>query len=81
METFDKTIGLDRLKMSHCNDSKVELGARKDRHEHIGEGFIGLNGFKALLNDPDFSKLPLILETEPDKVAEDLETLKTLRAK
>lgn len=82
MRNLDKTIGLDRLKMSHCNDSKVELGARKDRHEHIGDGFIGMSGFTALCHDPDFSKLPLmILETEPDKVAEDLKTLKLLRLK
>lgn len=78
---FDKAIGLKWLKMSHFNDSKIELGGRKDRHEHIGDGRIGEKGFGALL---DFfaSKsldLPLILETEHDKVKADIKILKTLR--
>jgi deoxyribonuclease-4 len=47
---FDKVIGLEWLKMSHINDSKIELGGHKDRHEHIGEGLIGEDGFKALLS-------------------------------
>ncbi len=80
---FDKIIGLKWLKMSHVNDSKVDFGARKDRHEHISEGKIGEKGFKAMLEY--FSKknldLPLIWETEHDKVKEDIETLKKLRNK
>jgi deoxyribonuclease-4 len=80
---FDKYIGLDFLKMSHVNDSKVELGSHKDRHEHIGEGLIGKKGFAAFL---DFLKkkkmsIPLILETEHDKVETDIRTLKVLREK
>lgn len=46
---FDKVIGLKWLKMSHINDSKIELGGKKDRHEHIGDGQIGENGFEALI--------------------------------
>ncbi|HEU0051310.1 MAG TPA: deoxyribonuclease IV [Patescibacteria group bacterium] len=76
---FDGVIGLKKLKMSHCNDSKVELGARRDRHEHIGDGFIGMNGFRAIVHHPKLKHVNLFLETEPDKVEEDLKTLKKLR--
>ncbi len=79
---FDKIIGLSRLKMSHCNDSKVELGARKDRHEHLGKGFIGLDGFKAIVNHPKLAHINLYLETEPDALREeDLALLKKMRGK
>jgi deoxyribonuclease-4 len=85
---FDKAIGLKWLKMSHVNDSKIDLGGRKDRHEHIGEGKIGEKGFGELLKylDSKFSTLdssvfPLILETEHDKVEQDIEILKKLRNK
>lgn len=80
-KSFDKVIGLTYLKMSHVNDSKVELGARKDRHEHINEGLIGKTGFLELMKYLEGKKLqiPLILETEHDKVEEDIKTLKGLR--
>ncbi len=77
---FDKIIGLERLKMSHCNDSKIELGGRKDRHEHIGKGFIGRAGFEALLHEPKIAHLNWFLETEPEGVVEDLAILKEIRA-
>lgn len=79
---FDELIGLKRLKTSHCNDSKVELGARKDRHEHLGKGFIGLDGFKAMVNHPKLAHLNFYLETEPDQLrVEDLALLKQFRDK
>lgn len=78
-ETFDRIIGLGRLEMSHCNDSKVGLGERKDRHEHLGEGRIGLEGFRAIVKNAKLKDLDLFLETEPDGVAEDINTLKRLR--
>lgn len=62
-EEFDSMIGLDKIKVVHCNDSKVPFGSRKDRHEHIGEGFIGLDGFKVIVNDEFLRNLPFILET------------------
>ena len=83
---FDKFIGLKWLKMSHINDSKPDLGAKKDRHDHIGEGKIGTPGFKALfefwnskLKLPKSACFPLILETEHDKVKADIKILKGLR--
>ena len=125
---FNQIIGLKWLKMSHVNDSKVELGSHKDRHEHIGEGKIGKSGFKEFLRylnnlsvplkaghlplkgennniafgannlsaprktrgispsigenyNVAFGSMPLILETEHDKVKADIKALKTLRNK
>lgn len=80
---FDKNIGLSWLKMSHTNDSKVDFGSHRDRHEHIGDGQIGISGFAAFLSFLKQKKLalPLILETEHDKVEADIKLLKTLRDK
>ncbi len=82
-EKFKKIIGLKYFAMSHVNDSKVELGAHKDRHEHIGDGKIGKNGFQAFFGELAKNKLaiPLILETEHDKVETDIKILKSLRNK
>ena len=79
LKQFDKTIGLERLKMSHCNDSKVELGAKRDRHEHIGDGLIGKKGFEITINHPKLRKINFVLETKGDKVEKDLKILKKLR--
>ena len=81
LDAFDATVGLDRLKMSHCNDSKIELGGHKDRHEHIGQGAIGLAGFKNLFADKRLKNVNFILETEHDQVVADLGALKKLRKK
>eukprot|EP00741_Cyanophora_paradoxa_P012165 tig00020603_g11753.t1 len=64
-EEFEKTVGLDRLRALHLNDSKGPLGCRRDRHENIGRGHIGLEAFRWLMADPRFDGLPLVLET-PD---------------
>ncbi|MBI4142727.1 deoxyribonuclease IV [Candidatus Uhrbacteria bacterium] len=76
MAQFDRTIGLARLKMSHVNDSKVELGAHKDRHEHIGRGHIGTTGIRAFVQSSTLDNLPLILETEDEGREEDVRLLK-----
>jgi deoxyribonuclease-4 len=81
MEAFDKAIGLQRLKALHLNDSKGELGERKDRHEHIGKGHIGLEGFRNVVNDPRLAGLPGLLETpKGDDLEEDRENLRVLRS-
>jgi len=78
---FDKIIGLDRLKFFHLNDSKKGLGSRVDRHEHIGKGEIGLEGFRLLMNDPRFAEHPMVLETPKEKdLKEDIKNLKLLRS-
>jgi deoxyribonuclease-4 len=63
MEAFDSIVGLKRLFAFHVNDSRKELGSRVDRHEHIGQGHIGLEGFRCLVNDARLHSLPMILET------------------
>lgn len=81
MAEFDRILGLDRLFVFHLNDSKRERGSRIDRHEHIGQGEIGLEGFRLLVNDPRFTNHPGLLETEksPD-LHEDVENLRVLRS-
>ncbi len=64
---FDKHIGLKKLIASHVNDSKVELGAHKDRHEHLGEGHIGRDAFIYFIQHPKLQHLDLILETPLDE--------------
>lgn len=60
---FDRVIGLSRLKAVHVNDSMNPVGARKDRHAKIGEGHLGLEGFRRIVHHPVIRQLPLILET------------------
>ena len=78
---FDDVVGLDRLAAFHVNDSKKGFGARVDRHEHIGHGMIGAQGFAFLMNDKRFVQIPKILETpKSDDLHEDVENIKVLRA-
>ena len=60
---FDRVIGLDRLKALHLNDSKNPYSSHKDRHECIGQGHLGLDTFRAIVNHPALVGLPMILET------------------
>ncbi|MDZ7640661.1 MAG: deoxyribonuclease IV [Desulfurivibrio sp.] len=77
---FDDQLGLNRLHFFHLNDAAKDLGSRVDRHAHIGQGKIGLEGFRLLLNDPRFADHPMVLETDkgPD-LREDIENLRVLR--
>ncbi|MDB4638039.1 MAG: deoxyribonuclease IV [Planctomycetaceae bacterium] len=79
---LDSTIGLDHLKGFHLNDSKKEFGSRVDRHEHIGEGFLGLEPFRHLLNDKRFTNHPMYMETPKEQEDREMDpvNLKTLRA-
>ncbi len=79
-EHFDRVIGLDRLLFFHVNDTRNEFDSRKDRHEHIGQGAIGLEGFRCLMRDPRFAAVPKALETPKDAdLADDVRNLATLR--
>lgn len=91
--TFDRVVGLNRLRVFHANDSKRPCGSRVDRHEHIGDGCLGLEPFRRLLHDRRFAGLPVLIETEksassnsPHLVVPDpldmrnLDTLRRLRA-
>jgi deoxyribonuclease-4 len=79
-EEFESRIGFDKLVCVHTNDSKKGLGSRVDRHEHIGAGMIGIEGFRLLMNDKRFAKTPKILETPKDeKMTEDYKNLAVLK--
>lgn len=78
---FDAVVGLDRLVAFHVNDSKRELGSRVDRHEHIGKGKIGTQGFSFLMNDARFRNIPKILETpKGTEMEEDVENMGLLKS-
>jgi deoxyribonuclease-4 len=70
MRKFDTVVGLKLVKAIHLNDSKREFGSRVDRHEHIGQGKIGLDAFRMLLNDPRFQRTPMYLETPKEENGE-----------
>ena len=88
-EQFDRIVGIERLRAFHANDSKRPCGSRVDRHEHIGQGCLGLEPFRRLLHDARFEGLPLLIETEKTHGAEkkgaivadplDVRNLETLR--
>ena len=81
MESFDQTVGLDKLRIFHFNDSKRGWGSRVDRHEHIGRGEIGTSAFASILNDERLTGVPKILETPKGKThREDKRNLKVLRS-
>src|SRR5437016_10959457 len=81
MKQLDELIGLKRVKAFHLNDSKAELGSRVDRHEHIGQGHLGLETFRLIVNDERFLGLPMVLETPgtEEDYRRNLQTLKKLR--
>ena len=86
---FDRVVGFRRLKVIHANDSKRPCGSRVDRHEHIGDGCLGLEPFRRILHDARFAGLPMLIETEKSLSAErpnrivldpfDVRNLETLR--
>lgn len=71
MKQFAKIIGMKYLKVIHLNDSLKDLGSRVDRHTHIGEGTIGVEAFKFIMQDARFEKIPKLLETPKDEDYED----------
>jgi deoxyribonuclease-4 len=78
---LDALIGTKQIAAFHLNDSKTDLNSRVDRHEHIGKGKIGLEGFRHIVNDARFKKKPGCLEThKSDDLHEDIENLATLRS-
>jgi deoxyribonuclease-4 len=79
LENVDRTVGLKRLHLLHLNDSKTPLGSHKDRHWHIGDGHIGLKGFRYLVNHPLLRHLPGIMETPRTDTIEDLKNMKVIR--
>ena len=81
LRKIDKAIGIHNVRAVHANDSKTPLGSRLDRHEHIGRGTIGRDGFRRMLHHPKLRRLPFILETPNDEhggYEMDVAELKTL---
>lgn len=81
-DAFDDQLGLDRLGLFHMNDSKHPFASRKDRHEHLGEGSLGVEPFRMIVQDSRFLRIPKILETpkEPDPLGNDMKNLELLRS-
>lgn len=78
---YDSIVGLDSLLAFHFNDAKNDCGSRVDRHEHIGKGTIGLDGFRYFMNDKRFTNRPAVLETPKGKdYKEDIMNLRVLRS-
>ncbi|MCS6902777.1 MAG: deoxyribonuclease IV [Candidatus Bipolaricaulota bacterium] len=77
---LEREIGLERVLLLHLNDSKFPLGARRDRHEHIGQGHIGAEGFRLIVNHRDLREKPFILETPKDDEQSDPTNLARIRA-
>lgn len=79
LEEIKNFIGLDKLKLVHLNDSKRPYNSRIDRHEHLGKGYIGIDGLKRFINNPLLIDIPLILETPKKSDDDDRRNLETLR--
>ena len=81
LKKIDQEIGLENIKLIHANDSLTECNSKKDRHAHIGEGLIGQDAFKNIIAFAKKNNIDMILETQHDKVVEDIEILKKFRDK
>lgn len=80
LEEFDQEVGLENLIALHANDSKTELNSKRDRHENIGEGFIGLEGFRNIVNYPKLKDIPFILEVPGDGSGPDTNNILRLKS-
>ncbi len=80
LEEIDRNLGLGQLKVIHLNDSRYPLGSRKDRHMHIGKGYIGLEGFQELVNHKYLKDLPFILETPKISEQDDGENISLVKS-
>jgi deoxyribonuclease-4 len=76
---IDRVLGLDNVPVIHANDSKTPLGSHVDRHEHIGHGYIGEEGFRQLLNHPKLRRKAFILETPYEEEGDDVRNIETLK--
>lgn len=79
MAEIDDAVGLERLFLVHCNDTRDPLGSRRDRHEHIGKGNIGLDGFRRIIRDKRLKHATFVLETPKDSPSADRRNLRILR--
>jgi deoxyribonuclease-4 len=80
LQVLDETIGIEHVLVWHCNDAKDARGSKRDRHEHIGKGSIGLEPFRRLLNDPRTAHAAFIAETPIDEPQDDLKNVAILKS-
>ena len=80
LRELDSTVGLQNIPVWHCNDAKAAFGSKLDRHQHIGEGTIGLEPFRRLLNDPRTAHAAFLAETPVDQPLDDLKNVTTLKS-
>jgi deoxyribonuclease-4 len=78
MEQIEKTVGFETVRVWHCNDAKAARGSKLDRHQHIGEGMIGLNPFRRLLHEPKFAHAAFIAETPVDAPGDEERNVRAL---
>jgi len=79
IDAASETLGLENVPVIHTNDAKTKLGSHYDRHAHIGSGYIGLEGFRRILNHPDLRQKAFILETPIDEPGDDLRNVTALK--
>src|SRR5205807_2753467 len=80
LQKLDESVGFPNVKVWHCNDAKAAMGSKLDRHQHIGQGTIGLEPFRRLLNDVRFAHAAFIAETPIDAPGDDLRNVEALKA-
>ncbi|HEX3355103.1 MAG TPA: TIM barrel protein, partial [Terriglobales bacterium] len=79
LKHLDATVGLNNVRVWHCNDAKAARGSKLDRHEHIGQGTIGMEAFRRLLNDSRLAGAAFIAETPIDEPGDDRRNVAALR--
>lgn len=79
IEKIDQELGIEKIKLMHANDSLTDCGSKKDRHEHIGQGKIGAEAFQKIVQFAQKNNIDMLLETEHEKVVEDIKLLKKFR--
>lgn len=80
VQAAELVLGLENIRVIHTNDSKAPLGARVDRHQHIGQGYIGMEGFRRILTHPKLRSKAFILETPADEFGDERSNLETLKS-
>jgi deoxyribonuclease-4 len=79
LRQLDSALGIGRVQVIHANDSKTPLGSRADRHEHVGRGYIGKEGFRRIVRHPKLRSIPFICETPIDRPGDDKRNLRMMR--
>ena len=79
VKQLDRTVGIEKVRVIHANDSKTPFDSHADRHEHIGRGFIGKEGFRRIVRHPKLRRIPFICETPLDRPGDDKRNVRMMR--